>query len=85
MQSMFEVLEKKEVNMDDKTKNVGERHEIVGLIFNKLKATSFKKIRIEWLGKILSKFKTPDLYAFHKECMGANNYAALFWTLIKKK
>ena len=85
MQSLFEIIEKKQEKNEAKkiSRNIGERHEIIGLIFNKLELTSFKKIRIEWLGKILAKIKTPDLYAFHKECLEGKNYAAIFWHKLK--
>lgn len=68
-----------------KSKYIGKRHLIVGEIAEKLAETSFKKVSIKALGKILSKYKTEEeLYELHSNCKQARNYSALFWHIVKK-
>ena len=79
MQGIGDILgEKREIGTQ-KSKNIGERHIIFGEISEKLKATSYKKISAALLGKLLSVYKTEDLYVLHSNCKDAKNYAALFW------
>jgi len=68
-----------------KAKNIGERHIIFGEIAEKLKETSYKKISLPLLGKLLSIYETPFLYDLHSRCKQAKNYAALFWYHVKPK
>ena len=83
MKGIDEIIKKKQ---EEKTsKNIGERHLIVGDIAKKLNETSYKKLSMSLLGKLLSRFPTSKLYSLHKECIDGKNYAALFWWNVKKK
>ena len=71
---------------EKKSKNIGERHLIVGEIDKKLKETSYKRISLPLLGKLLSVYKGEnDLRDLHRKCIDSKNYAAMFWWHFPKK
>ena len=68
-----------------KPKKGGERHQIVGEIFEKLNETSYKKVSYPYLGELLRGYKTDLLYDLNSRCKQSKNFAACFWYFTKPK
>lgn len=83
MKSLFEIIETKETNKNEKIRS--EREFIVNEFCEKINARSKKKFSVRYIGILLNIYTLQEMYILMSKCNQAKNFPALFWYFVKPK